>query len=145
MKLPPMVLVLGYAGLIPFLADPLWITVSPDTAPVWLDRAWLFYAVMIASFMAGTFWRLALQVVDAPAGQLGLVLAIAQMLLAWGVLALPAGWTLPGLAVVFLLLLWTEVWRERVFDPLGGYMSLRVGLTIGVLVALAWRWLLARQ
>jgi len=144
MKLPPLIVALGYAGLIPFLADPLWLTLSPQTAPLWLDHAWVIYAAMIASFMAGTFWGMGLQVADAPAGQLGMVLAITQMLLAWGTLALPAGGTLPALAGVFLLLLATEWWRERVFDPLGGYLRLRLGLTLGVLVALGWRWWLGR-
>lgn len=102
----------------------------------------LGYAVMIAGFMAGSFWGMALQVVNASSGRLGLMAAIALMLLALLTLALPAGWTLPALGAIFLLLLMMEWWRERVFDPRSGYLSLRVGLTAGVLVTLGWRWLL---
>lgn len=142
MKLPPLIYVLGYAGLIPFLAGPLWLSLSPLSAPPWLDRLWLAYAALIASFMAGTLWGMAILTAGGPNGLLGMSLAAGLMFLAWLSLALPFPLALIALAVVFVLLVFAEVWRQRVLDPLGGYLQLRVGLTAGVLICLGWRLLL---
>lgn len=141
-RLPLLVYLLGYAGLLPFIAGPAWLMAMPETAPVWLDRVWLSYAAMIASFMAGTLWGLALPTAEGPDGLLGMALSTMLMLLAWGAAALPFVWALPALGLVFALLVVAEIWRERVLDPLSGYFGLRVSLTTGVLVCLSWRWLL---
>ncbi|NGY05141.1 DUF3429 domain-containing protein [Solimonas terrae] len=140
MKLPPLLFVLGYAGLLPFAAGPLWLSVAPQSAPVWLDQAWLLYAALIAAFMAGSFWGLALLVLANPAGQLGLLMSAALMLLAWGAVLLPFSLSLLALTVVFVLLAAAEVWRERVLDPVSSYFRLRIALTLGVLICIAWRY-----
>ena len=140
MQLPRLLFVLGYAGLLPFVAGPLWLSVSPQTAPVWLDQAWLLYAAMLAAFMAGTFWGLALIVAENPAGLVGLVLSALLMLMAWGTTLLPLHEALIALAVVFILLVCAELWRERVLDPMSSYFKLRVTLTLGVLVCITWRY-----
>ena len=56
MKLPRLVFLLGYAGLLPCFAGPIWVAIAGSSAPAWLDRAWLLYVALVASFMAGTFW-----------------------------------------------------------------------------------------
>ncbi|HEY9546801.1 MAG TPA: DUF3429 domain-containing protein [Solimonas sp.] len=142
MRLPSLLYVLGYAGLLPFIAGPLWLSVSPTTAPLWLDQAWLLYAALIAAFMAGSFWGLALIVIENPAGQLGLLMSAAFMLLAWFSILLPFDLSLAALTAVFLLLAAAEVWRERVLDCSNSYFRLRMILTIGVLVCVVWRYLL---
>lgn len=139
MRIPPLVYLLGYAGLIPFLAGPAWITIAPDTTPGWLDQLWLMYAAMIASFMAGTFWGMALLVAEGPNGKIGMALSGALMLLAWGSLALSFRGSLYALGAVFVLLVLAEIWRERVLDPLSGYFTLRATLTAGVLATIVWR------
>ena len=139
MRLPPMVYLLGYAGLIPFLLGPAWLMLAPQSAPPWLDRLWLLYAGLIAAFMAGTFWGMALLVVEGPAGKLGMAISGLLMLLAWGALALPFRQSLFALAGVFVLLVLAEIWRERTIDPLSGYFTLRATLTVGVLATIAWR------
>ena len=48
-------------------------------------------------------------------------------------------WQLAGLALVFLLLLLADLWRERTLDTIGGYFRLRSALTAGVIVAIGWR------
>lgn len=142
MKLPRLVSLLGYAGLLPFVAGPLWLSLSPQTAPVWLDQAWLLYAGFIAAFMAGSFWGLALIVVENPAGLFGIVLSAALLLLAWLAVMLPFPLALAALAVVFVLQALAEIWRERVLDPVGSYFRLRITLTLGVLACIVWRgWL----
>lgn len=139
MKLPPLIFALGYAGLIPFLIGPAWHAFAPASAPSWLDALWLSYATLIASFMAGTFWGMALIAAEGPEGQLGMVMSAVLMLLTWLATALPLRLELIALAVVFALLALAEVWRERVLDPLSGYFSLRITLTIGVCIAIGWR------
>jgi hypothetical protein len=140
MNLPRSLFLLGYAGLIPFIAGPLWLTLAPDSAPPWLDQAWLLYAALIAAFMAGTFWGLALVVAENPAGRLGMLLSAVLMLLAWGAALLPFFTALLALAIVFLLLALAELWRERVLDPMSSYFRLRIALTVGVLACIAWRY-----
>lgn len=142
MKLPRIVLLLGYAGLIPFLAGPLWLTISPNGAPDWLDHVWMSYVTLIAAFLAGTFWGFALMAAAGPAGRLGIFIASALMLLTWVAMWLPFRLQLYGLALVFLLLVLADFWRERTLDTIPGYFMLRTTLTVGVLVAIAWRLLL---
>lgn len=140
MRLPPLLYVLGYAGLLPFVAGPLWLSLAPNSAPLWLDQAWLLYAALIAAFMAGSFWGLALIVVENPAGKWGLLLSAALLVLSWFSILLPFGPSLAALTLVFLLLAAAEIWRERVLDPVSSYFRLRMALTIGVLVCVAWRY-----
>ncbi len=139
MKLPRLVSLLGYAGLLPFLAGPLWLSLAPASAPGWLDAAWLAYVAMIASFMAGTFWGFALPACEGPEGLMGLMFAAVLMLLAWVAMTLPFAAALVGLALVFLLQLLADFWRERTLGSVEGYFRLRTVLTVGACVALGWR------
>jgi hypothetical protein len=142
MNLPKLVSLMGFMGLIPFFAGPLWLTWMPGSAPSWLDHLWLTYIAMIASFMAGTFWGFALPASQGPDGLIGLGISMVLMVLAWVSTALPFEAALGGLALVFLLLLLADFWRERVLDTIGGYFLLRTTLTVGVLLAIGWRlWL----
>lgn len=142
MKLPPLVFALGYIGLLPFLADPLWLSLAPGSAPPWLDSLWQIYAAMIACFMAGSFWGMAMVVIEGPAGKLGAALSALPVALAWACLLLPFRESMLGLGGVFLLLVLAEIWRERTIDPLSGYFTLRASLTAGVVISIAWRLLL---
>ncbi|WP_370309923.1 DUF3429 domain-containing protein [Sinimarinibacterium flocculans] len=139
MKLPRLVSLLGYAGLIPFLVGPAWLSLSPATAPHWLDHAWFVWVGMIASFMAGTFWGFALPASEGPAGILGLLVSMALMLAAWTAMSLPLVPALLGLIVVFLLLLVADFWRERTLGAVEGYFALRTALTVGACLAIGWR------
>jgi hypothetical protein len=141
MRTQPLIYILGFSGLIPFVIGPLWLTVAPGTVPPWLnlDHVWLLYAGMIASFMAGSFWGLALIVSEGVEGMIGLAMSGVLMILSWGAMLLPFKEALMGLAVVFLLQALAEIWRERTLDPMSGYFTLRITLTVGVLLTLAWR------
>lgn len=142
MTLPRIVVLLGYAGLIPFIAGPLWLTLAPGTAPAVLDHAWLVYVAMIASFMAGTFWGFALPACEGPEGVMGLAMAAVLMIMAWLAAILPFRGALIGLVLVFLLLLLADFWRERTLGTVEGYFKLRTVLTIGACVGIAWRLML---
>lgn len=140
--LSPLAFWLGLSGLLPFFIGPAWLAFSPGTAPIWLDGLWHHYVALIASFMAGAFWGFALPLSGGSEGLKGLVVAVTLMLLSWAALALPFTASLLLLAVVFLLLLLADFWRERTLDSIEGYFRLRVLLTGGVLAAISWRLLL---
>ncbi len=137
--LPRFVILLSYAGLIPFLAAPAWLTLAPDTVPSWLDHAWFVYVGMIASFMAGTFWGFALPAAEGPAGVFGMAISAVLMIGAWISMSLSLVPALIGLMLVFLLLLVADFWRERTLGEVEGYFRLRSVLTIGACVAIGWR------
>lgn len=139
MRLPLIVTLLGYAGLIPFLLGPLWLSASPATAPAWLDRAWVDYVTLLAAFLAGTFWGFALPAIQGPAGILGMFIATLLLALTWLTMVLSPAYQLYLLALVFLLQLLADFWRERTLDTLPGYFNLRATLTVGAIAALAWR------
>lgn len=139
MRLPPFVIALGIAGLLPMLIGPAWWAVSPQTAPHLLDHLWILYGALIASFMAGTFWGFALPAVEGTEGLIGVVIASLLMLLTWVAMALPYQAALYGLIGVFLLLLLADFWRERTLGSVIGYFVLRTGLTLGAIAALGWR------
>ena len=142
MRLPLIVSLLGYAGLLPFLAGPLWLTLSPETAPAWLDQVWVNYATLLAAFLAGTFWGFALPAIQGPAGLLGMFIASVLILLTWLTMSLGFKLQLLSLALVFALLLLADFWRERTLDTLPGYFLLRTLLTAGSIAAIAWRLLI---
>jgi hypothetical protein len=139
MRLPLIVTLLGYVGLIPFVLGPLWLTVSPATAPAWLNRAWVDYVTLLAAFLAGTFWGFALPTVQGPSGILGMFIASLLLLVIWTTMALTSPDRLYLLALVFLLQLLADFWRERTLDTLPGYFMLRATLTVGAIAAIAWR------
>ena len=139
MRLPAFVVLLGYAGLLPFLAGPAWLSVSPESVPAWLDRMWINYATLLAAFLAGTFWGFALPAVQGPSGVLGTLIAAVMMLLAWLTMSLGFQFQLYALAAVFAMLLLADFWRERTLDTLPGYFMLRTVLTAGAIGAIAWR------
>lgn len=142
MRIPWLITALGYAGLLPFLAGPLWQMLAPDSAPAWLDKAWWMYIALVAVFLAGTFWGFALPAVEGPAGMLGVLIASALMWVSWVALMLPFAQSLYVLILNFLLLLAADFWRERTLDTIPGYFALRTTLTVGVMAAIGWRLML---
>lgn len=139
MRLPLIVTLLGYAGLIPFVLGPLWLTLDPAGAPTWLDRAWTNYVTLLAAFLAGTFWGFALPAIEGPNGILGMFIASLLLLLTWVTMVLAPAYQLYLLALVLLLQLLADYWRERTLDTVPGYFRLRVTLTVGAIASIAWR------
>jgi hypothetical protein len=144
MRLPLIVNLLGYTGLIPFLLAPAWVQFSPDTVPDWLVNAWANYVALLAAFLAGTFWGFALPAIQGPAGLLGAFIASVLLLLAWGAIMLPHPLSLYALGAVYGMLLLADFWRERTLDTLPGYFRLRTVLTVGAIAAIGW-WLALQQ
>lgn len=142
-RLPPLVILLGFAGLLPFLAGPAWLTWAPHSAPALIDHVWLSYGALIASFMAGTFWGFALPAAEGDEGKLGMLIASVLMLITWAATALPMRGALYTLIAVFALLLLADIWRERVLGSVEGYFFMRALLTLGVIATIGWRLALA--
>jgi hypothetical protein len=62
LKLPTLAVVLGFAGLLPFLACGLFaVSTMEPTGTNWV-RALVFYGAVILSFLGGVHWGLALAV-----------------------------------------------------------------------------------
>lgn len=129
---PPLVLMGGLAGLVPFVGSAIALQAG------WSD-AWPFlaYSVIILSFLAGVNWWYGLQQKQMPSVAVGLMLPA----LAWLVLFLSDHLTVLALGVGFLLLwAWEMLIMRRVYTR--GYALLRTVLTLGVLVTHLWVWLL---
>jgi hypothetical protein len=139
MRLPLLVVLLGYAGLVPFLIGPLWLTFAPASAPDWLDRAWVQYVTLLAAFLAGTFWGFALPAIEGPNGVLGVFIASVLLVLTWVTMVIAPPYQLHLLTLVFLLQLLADFWRERTLDTIPGYFRLRATLTIGAIATICWR------
>ena len=139
MRLPPLVFILGFAGLVPCFAAPIWLAAAAAGAPSWLDHAWLSYMALIASFMAGTFWGFSAPAAQGRDGMIGLLIASALVLLTWITTLLPFKSAVVTLGVVYVLQIAAEVWRERALDTIPGYFALRAQLTIGAVAALVLR------
>jgi len=138
MRLPPLVFILGYAGLLPCFAGPIWVAFTGSSTEG-LDRAWLLYVALVAAFMAGTFWGFSAPAAQGRDGLIGLLIASALVLLTFGAVILPFRAAVIALAIVYGLQIAAEVWRERALDTIPGYFRLRAQLTIGAVAALLLR------
>ena len=139
MKLPNWLVALGYLGLLPFLVAPLVLTLWPHSAPAWLDGVWINYVILVAVFLAGSLWGFGIVMISQGGNGLGVWIASLLMLLTWGATWFSLRNSLYSLAVIFSLLLLTDLWRERVMGPFPGYFKLRGILTFGALAAILWR------
>lgn len=144
LALSPLAFWLGLSGLLPFLVGPLWLALSPGSAPPWLDVVWHQYVGLIAAFMAGSFWGFAMPMSGGSAGLTALLISVVMLLLTWVAMTLVLRESLLLLALVFLLLLLADYWRDRALDSIEGYFRLRLILTVGVLVIIGGRLLLMR-
>ena len=131
--------VLGVAGLLPFMAGAavVWLVGPQDRLPA---AALLAYAALIASFLGGIHWGLAMR--DLPADAAQLLWGVGSSLLGWLAILLPPRLGLL-LAPVTLIACYAVDCRLYPRFGLGAWLGLRAGLT-GVasvcclLGALAW-------
>lgn len=109
-KPPKLAVLLGYAGLVPFVGGALGIWVIPlGWRPFVLD-ALLDFAAVILAFMGAIHWGLAMRAEETDEkAKLQLGLSVIPPLLGWAALAggLPIGLSLP----IFLLPLSACTWQ----------------------------------
>jgi hypothetical protein len=126
--------ILGFAGVIPFLACAALLVLSDD-------RAWQSvasdtlrgYAAVIASFLGAVHWGVA-STADDRLAHARLRWGIMPALIAWSLLAMPAPYALIGFAVLFALILIVDRHLLPVLDDT--YRQLRLQLTVAVIATL---------
>lgn len=137
MGMPRTALVLGVAGLVPFvwavLALRFGVLGLPGLAP---REVALAYGLMIFSFMAGSLWGFAARGNWA----LGYALAVAPVLGFLGVVVLGLASVNEALLLGFSALLPLDLWFARKGLTPRWWMRLRLGLSAVVLACLAALW-----
>ena len=119
---------LGYAGLIPFVAGAtLMYLVTEDVLPL-VSIALTAYAAVIASFLGGIHWGLALRENSAQR-TVHLIWGVIPSLLAWVAVVMPAyaGLPLLGLILLACYLVDRSTWPAA---GLRAWMTLRFRLTL---------------
>ena len=139
---PALATILGYAGLIPFIAaSAVLFTSNPGlTGPALYSLT--VYAAVILAFMGAVHWGVAMQS-NAPSSNLQLVLSVLPALIAWLSLSLQTPRNaLLTLAVSFVLMLAADLYAGAKFLVPSWYRSLRIPLSLVVVACLlisAWR------
>lgn len=98
--LPPGLVALGYAGLLPFVACVLAIALLDGEARAFAVRALVAYGAVILSFLGAVHWGLLLRQPDA-AAQARLAIGVLPSLAGWVALLLPDRHALALLVVAF--------------------------------------------
>lgn len=142
-KPPRLALLLGYAGLIPFVSGALGIWIIPLGWRPFVLSALLDFAAVILAFMGAIHWGLAMraEVTDERAHmQLGL--SVVPPLLGWLAIAsgLPIGVTLPIFLVAFTALYWADLRAVKLGLAPRWYRRLRTPLTVAVTLSLLLAW-----
>lgn len=141
---PRLAILLGYAGLIPFISGAIGIWITPPAWRTDVLMALLHYAAVILAFMGAIHWGLAMareRQDDAAHRQLGL--SVLPALLGW--LAISSG--LPALLALALLisgfigLYLADVHAVKLELAPRWYTALRKPLTAVVLISLLAAWL----
>ena len=148
MKLSPLAVVLGIAGLIPFIFCGLGVLTTPDPdAAKWL-LALTAYGAVILAFLGGVHWGLALvdtndTVIDAPTpgqNRMRLVLGVMPSLIGWfavvSTLFLPINLPLAVVIAGFVLTNVAEARATRAGLMPTSYLWLRWCLTAVVVAVL---------
>ncbi len=154
------IVVLGWAGVIPFAAFAAMSWASPSDALMQPFALGLLsaYAALVLSFIGAVHWGvvLARPLADSPLQRLGLLWGVAPSLMALGCLVMPRAWGLLALALVVLLaraidgLLWPGYARAaqgagwpdaaRWTRLAADWLRLRTRLTAVVVLCLAAGW-----
>ena len=98
--LPPGLVTLGYAGVLPFAACVLAIALLDGEARAFAVRALVAYGAVILSFLGAVHWGLLLRQPDATA-QARLVIGVLPSLAGWVALLLPDRYALALLVAAF--------------------------------------------
>ena len=131
---------LGYAGLIPFLVAA-WAAVAERTLfQLSPTMVFLTYSAIILSFLGGTLWGKARELVEGMLSSGLLVLSNLLALSAWAMLLLGEAWLAAGLIIaLFGYVLLYAVERFAAGQMLGdvgsSYLLFRLTLTIVVCLA----------
>jgi len=128
LETPRVALILGVAGLIPFVGLAAAMLIGPDgVSERTLHMALVTYGALIASFLGGVRWGNALKAVEGQSREY--IISIIPSLLAWLVLATPRPYDVMVLVGLFLALGVSDVGLVLSGGAPRWYGKLRVGLT----------------
>lgn len=137
-RMPPRALLLGYAGLVPFIGLSLGLWWLPLSWQSIVGEALLAYSAVILSFMGAIHWSVAMQW---PQAEQHYSYSVMLALLAWILLLLPATVALIGYIAGFSLALGLDrrAWQQGWLPAWYGYLRwpLSVAVCICLLVAIA--------
>lgn len=134
----PVLQVLGYGGLLPFLVLGLGAWMAQPQWQAFALQALAFYGAVILAFLGAIHWGLYLADRGHRVGPLPApIWAVVPAILAWLALLQPLPEALMTLAALFLGVLWVDrlSLRGRALPP--GYLGMRLVLTAGAIVSLA--------
>lgn len=132
-KGPAAALVLGFAGLSPFVATAIALFITAPQGHDFLRHVLLAYGAAILSFLGGVRWGLAMAKSDREHLWMPLALSVVPSLIGWVALLLPIVAGLSLLALCFVLLLLSDIRLPQAPD---WYRALRVPLSIGAVASL---------
>nr|WP_298165230.1 DUF3429 domain-containing protein [uncultured Pseudomonas sp.] len=142
-KPPRLAILLGYAGLTPFVGGALGIWVIPLGWREFVLSALLDYAAVILAFMGAIHWGLAMRAEERDErAQIQLALSVIAPLLGWLAIAggMPIGLALPILLFAFVGLYLADLRAVHLgLAPLW-YSSLRTPLTSVVVLCMLLAW-----
>ncbi len=133
---PAVAQVLGYAGLLPFVAASMAVWLLPPPAQGWAVQGLAAYAALIATFLGGIHWGLALRAPQPPL--IWWLWGVLPSLLAWAaLLAQPVWGARPALVALAATLLLCLLVDSRVYPKQGlaGWLGLRLRLTAVAVVS----------
>lgn len=132
--IPQVARVLGYAGLLPFIASAVACGLMQGETKLLAQQALLAYGAVIVSFLGAVHWGAALAMRSTAA--FSYVWSITPALLAWIALLLPfsAGTVMLALVLVVCWIVDLQTLRSHVFSE--SYLQLRMHLTIGALLSI---------
>ena len=102
-RAPARAYVLGYLGLLPFVAAALAVWFAPPAASAFASRALLTYGAVILSFLGAVHWGLAMQSSQAGRDR-QLALSVLPALVAWAALLLSPILAFPVLVISFAVM-----------------------------------------
>ena len=142
-KPPKLAVLLGYAGLVPFVGGALGIWVIPLGWRPFVLGALLDFSAVILAFMGAIHWGLAMRAEETDENaKLQLGLSVVPPLLGWAALAggLPMGLSLPIFLFSFIGLYLADMHAVRVGLAPQWYPALRTPLTLVVCLSLLVAW-----
>ena len=139
---PKLAMLLGYAGLVPFVTGALGIWVTPEGWRVVVLTALLDYSAVILAFMGAIHWGLAMRAETGGPAQVQLGLSVVPPLLGWLAISngLSTNLALPLCLFAFAGLYVADLRAVKLGLAPQWYPSLRRPLTLIVCLSLLVAW-----